>query len=206
MSRVQPYLFGLLAFASLVGFSQDESGLPEEWIENPEKMIFEAMAFDADIAVKRYISRHPSAYKDALEEYADKELPPLSQVRLVEIAYFVLDDDAFFREADEALEILRQGDTEHPSTAHLIQSVEKLVSAKTLSLAGEVVADRSNENLEKRDGQGERGNIQAEETNLELSEPLSSSRSLIWPYVLVAVALVGIVGVLVCSRKGNPDR
>lgn len=34
----------------------------------------------------------------------------------------------------------------------------------------------------------------------------TSSRSPVWPYVLVAVALVGIVVVLLRSRKVNPDR
>lgn len=49
----------------------------------------------------------------------------------------------------------------------------------------------------------------AESATIEASpevESPSSSRTTVWPYVLVAVALVGIVVVLVRSRKGNPGR
>lgn len=56
----------------------------------------------------------------------------------------------------------------------------------------------------ERDFEPERGDITAAEADLELPE--SPSRSPIWPYVVVAVAILGIVVVLLRSRKGKTPR
>ena len=96
-----------------------------------------------------------------------------------------------------------EGYSSDPLVAQNLRDLESLIDgAAPLGLGeakGETTdVDRKNNAVQQR--------VQVGESGVSEKKQKPPSQSPVWPYLLVAVAVIAIVVVLLRSRKGNPDR
>lgn len=182
------------------------SCLANEIPEDPEKVLDEIFAFDTMRGWESAVSEDPNRFRAALKRRAGQDLPALEQVKLVELGIFVFDENIFQREADEALKKLREISETDPVVTQYIERIEYLIEIRPGFDGKETSSEVPGENvlvLPETESFGK-----AHSLDEPSSEPVqgSSSRPLVWPYVLVAVAILGIVVLLLRARRGNSPR
>lgn len=182
------------------------SCLASEMPDDPEKVLDEIFAFDTMRGWESAVREDPNKFRPALKRRADEDLPALEQVKLVELGFFVFDESIFRREADEALKRLREISETDPVVTQYIERIEYLVEIRPGFGDEGTNPNVPSENVLARpdaeSGIEAHSSVEpdSESTEESAQQSPSSSRSPVWPYALVAVALVGIVFVLLRSR------
>lgn len=96
-----------------------------------------------------------------------------------------------------------EGYSSDPLVAQNLRELERLIDGAAPRGLGEANAESADADSEKDAG---RQRVQVDKSEVSEKEQESPKQSPLWPYALVAVALVGIVVVMLRSRKIAPGR
>ncbi len=193
-------------FISLIGASCLASEMPDD----PEKVLDEIFSFDSMRGWESAVRENPDRFRTALKRRANEELPALEQVKLVELGFFVFDENIFRREADEALKGLREISETDPIVTQYIDRVEYLVKVRPgFDDEGLNTEEPREDGLVRPDtklgvDEYSSGGPHSEPTGKHF--PRSPASATICTYVVVAFAFFGIFVVLVRSRKRRTPR